>query len=127
MTRLWRFRFAAVLACSVILAAGCASAPKPAGDAPATPPKLLVSSRPELRFSPRTPGRPVDIRVEVQIDANGRPNIETLKVTGQGAVDNRDAVATWLQSAQFQPAQRAGHAVPGTFKTRFRVEVHRTL
>src|SRR5688572_26678996 len=124
MIRRWGIR-AAVLTGAVILAGGCASAPRPADDDRLTSPKLLSSPRPELRIARGAQGRPVDIRVEVQIDATGRPNIETLRVTGSGAADNRDLIAAWLQSSQFEPARRDGRSVPGTFKTRFRLAVRR--
>jgi len=107
-----------------MLAGGCASAPKPARDG-VTPPKLLSGLRPDLRFPRLGPGRAVDIRVEVQIDANGRPDVETLRITGDGAAENRDVITRWLQTSSFQPAQRDGRSVPGTFRTGFRVEVRR--
>src|SRR5688572_165287 len=124
MIRLRRFS-PATLVGLVMLAGGCASAPKPADNDKLTSPKLISSPRPELRFSRGSQARPVDIRVEVQIDAAGRPNIETLRVTGSGAADNRDLIAAWLQSSQFEPARRDGRSVPGTFKTRFRLAVRR--
>jgi hypothetical protein len=57
----------------------------------------------------------------VQVDSTGQPALETLRVTGLGAEQNRDVVATWLRSSHFQPAQRDGHPVPGVFQTHIEV------
>lgn len=63
----------------------------------------------------------LDLRVQVRVDAAGRPDLETLRVTGLGAAENRDVIATWLERARFRPAQAAGQAVAGVFQTRFEV------
>jgi len=65
----------------------------------------------------------MNIRVDVLVDATGRPDMETLHITGVGAAENRDAVANWLTRARFRPAQQAGQPVHGVFKTRFEMSV----
>jgi hypothetical protein len=67
----------------------------------------------------------LDIRIEVPIDAVGRPDVEALKVTGQGATDNRDVIRNWLLTARFQPAQHEGKPVPGVYRDRFIGEIRR--
>ncbi len=59
-----------------------------------------------------------DLSVEVHVDTAARPDLETLRVTGRGAAENRDAVTTWLRGARFRPARRAGRPVEGVFRTR---------
>lgn len=65
----------------------------------------------------------MNIRVDVLVDATGRPDLETLHVTGVGSAENRDAVANWLTRARFRPAQQASQPVPGVFKNRFEMSV----
>lgn len=113
------------LTLTLLVGGSCASG----GSRPAAAPRIvapvMVSRfRPDFRLSPRPrDGVVLDMRVEVSVDAAGRPEMGTLRVTGMGAMENRDAVAAWLQSALFQPAQQAGRAVPGIFRERMMVRV----
>jgi len=89
---------------------------------------MLSNVRPDLRLpSGRPTGLVLDIRITVHVDSMGRPNMETLDMSGQGASDNRDIVAEWVRSSRFRPAQRAGQPVEGVFQTRIqaRSEVRR--
>jgi hypothetical protein len=83
-------------------------------------PGLLSSARTDWRMpsAPRD-GRVLDLRVAVQIDSAGQPDLSTLRVTGLGASENRDAAATWVRNSRFRPAEQAGRAVPGLFEARF--------
>jgi hypothetical protein len=92
------------------------------------PPTLVRGPGPDWRLpSPPREGIVLDLRVEVQVDSTGRADPETLRLTGVGAPEHRDAVATWLRNARFRPARQAGRAVPGVFRTRveLRAEVRR--
>jgi hypothetical protein len=89
---------------------------------------MLTRSRAEWRVpSGRRTGVVVDLRVEVRVGADGKPDMQTLTVTGLGASENRDVAAEWLQESRFQPALKDGQPVAGTFKTRvqLRGEVRR--
>jgi hypothetical protein len=112
-----------VLAAASLVATACASAGRTREDAARVrPPTLLASPRPEWRYpSPPREGRVLDLRVEVQVDSAGQPDLETLRVTGLGAAENREAVVTWVRNARFRPAEQAGRPVPGLFQTRFAV------
>jgi hypothetical protein len=93
------------------------------------PPRMLRGSPPELRVpSGGSAGRdPVRVSIEVLVDAAGQPDLRTLRVTGNGAAENREALARWIQNAAFQPARRAGEPVAAVYKTSLgvRVEVRR--
>lgn len=75
-----------------------------------TPPFLRISSMPASGRSP------IRVAFEVLIDAEGRPDMSTFKVTGFGAAENRDAFASWIQQSTFSPARRGGIAVPGVYR-----------
>ncbi|BAH40404.1 hypothetical protein GAU_3362 [Gemmatimonas aurantiaca T-27] len=90
---------------------------------------MLSRSRAQWRVPSGVPrsGMVMDLRIEVLVGPDGKPDIETLRVTGLGAAENRDVVVGWLQESRFQPAQKDGQPVSGTFKTRvqLRGEVRR--
>jgi hypothetical protein len=106
-----------------LLGTACTSGSRsPRDSAAVRPPALLSSPRPEWRYPlPPRDGRVLDLRIEVQVDGTGQPDLETLRVTGLGADQNRDLVAGWLRNSRFQPAQRDGRPVPGVFQTRIEV------
>ncbi len=79
----------------------------------------MSSSRPQWRTPSGSPtGVVLDLRIAVRVDAAGRPDLETLEVTGLGATENREEAIAWVRSARFRPAEQAGQAVDGTFRTR---------
>lgn len=96
------------------LSTGCAS--RPTASNRVSDPSMLSSNRADWRLPL---GRAtLDFRITIHIDATGRPDLETLEITGLGAMDNREVAVAWLQSARFRPAQRASQAVEGIFRTR---------
>lgn len=111
------------------LVVGCASG---SGGAPRAPrksdPVLISSMRPDLRYpQTRVSGTMIDMRIQVDVDATGAADIETLRVTGPGTGENLEIISSWLRAARFKPAQQGGQAVRGTFRTRIeaRAEVRR--
>lgn len=86
---------------------------------------LQRGAPPELRlYSIPASGRPaLRLRIEVLIDASGRPDMKTLKVIGPGAAENRAAIERWIEQAMFRPAQRGGQPVPGIYRTGFEVRI----
>lgn len=105
-------------------AGGCASgsAGSPVPQRGVTPPVMVSTNRPELKFPTRPVNGPVlDLRISVEVDSLGQPSLGTLRVTGLGAADNHDVIERWVQTARFQPARRAGQAVGGIYKTRVQV------
>lgn len=63
------------------------------------------------------------MHIRVMVDAQGRPDLTTLRVTGLGAAENRTAIEQWINGATFRPAMRNGQPVSGLFETRFEVRV----
>lgn len=130
-TRLtWLPTIAATLAMALSAACAKPSAPTPEPNAepaePTEPPRMLSrGSFPELRISgPNPADRPVArIRIQVMIDPQGRPDLNTLRVSGLGASENRLAIERWISSASFRPAMRNGQPVSGLYETRFEVRV----
>ncbi len=110
---------------TAVIAGGCAtgSAGNPSTPRGVSPPTMLSTNRPDLKFPSRPANGPVlDLRISVEVDSLGQPNLQTLQVTGLGAADNRDVIERWVQTARFQPARQGGAAVGGVYKTRVRVE-----
>ena len=110
---------------------GCArtNAPESAAAQPVErdePPRMLQRGRPpELRiYSIPASGRaPIRLQIEVLIDSYGQPDMRTLKLTGIGAAENRDAIERWIEQATFRPARRGGQPVPGTYRTGLEVRI----
>ena len=110
---------------------GCARANtrEPATAQPAErdePPRMLQrGAPPELRiYSIPASGRaPIRLQIEVLVDSRGQPDMKTLKVTGIGAAENREAIERWIQQAIFRPAQRGGQPVAGTYRTGLAVRI----
>ena len=98
-----------------------------------TPPRMVSSGRLEVPFTtvrvvdgrtPRAAARAYRApwSIAVTVDAEGRPDVSTLVVTGippQDEAVTREAVTKWLLAARFEPARRDGVAVPGRFQRRF--------
>lgn len=94
------------------VSAACASASQnPASkEGKITPPlQLRAGPRPEIREE-------VDLRMEVLIDANGEPDMKTLKVIGKGSGSNHAALEDWIRNSTFRPAMQNGHPVPAVIK-----------
>ena len=116
-------RFAIVVAVTAAsLMTGCSKNPDPTPE-PARertePPRMLTRGTfPQLSISgPNPAGRPVvRMRLEVQIDPLGRPDMETLKITGIAGPENRLAIERWLESASFRPAMQNGEPVRGVYE-----------
>lgn len=124
------------LSCAVVIliglgAVGCAraNAPESAAAQPAQrdePPRMLQrGAPPELRIYniPASGRAPIRLQIEVVIDSRGQPDMKTLKVTGMGAAENREAIERWIEQAIFRPAQRAGQPVAGTYRTGLAVRI----
>ena len=114
----------------LILAASCASSgagTKSAGDEPDVRPRMISRlTPPMLRISsiPASGRAPIRVlRFEVLIDTEGQPDMSTFRVTGMGAAENRDALASWIQQSMFTPATRGGIAVPGVYRGSLEVRV----
>ena len=94
------------------------------GVARVRPPELLSRSRPDLVAVGVTPNAPrprTVVELEVSVKPDGMPDMNTLKITGQGASANRAAVTTWVQGLRFRPATQEGVPVVGTYKESFSV------
>ena len=90
------------------------------------PPRMVQRGRPpELRIYniPSSGRAPIRLQIEVVIDSRGQPDMKTLKVTGMGAAENRQAIEQWIEQATFRPAQRGGQPVPGTYRTGLQVRI----
>jgi hypothetical protein len=92
-----------------------------AGGKVKTPPRRLDSTRPDLRTpitQPRDSGRPEHVlSIEVWIDAEGRPEMNTLRIGGAAGTANRGEVERWVAAGAYAPARdAAGNAVRGEFR-----------
>jgi len=112
-----------VLAALAAISLGCASSGGSGTRKPVVrPPELLSRTRPELvpvGVTPNAPRPRTVVDLEVQVKPDGTPDLNTLKISGQGASANRAAVTTWVQGLRFKPATQDGLPVVGTYKTSF--------
>ena len=90
------------------------------------PPRRLDGTFPELVIVGRMPGsteraqRFLDVSVYIGVD--GRPEMETLRVTGAGEVENRDAIRRWIEGASFDAGKDGlGRPTRGQYRVRIRV------
>jgi hypothetical protein len=116
----------ATMAVALTLSFGCARASAPQPAVREEPPRILQRGAPPelvLYNIPASGRAPIRLRIEVLIDASGRPDMKTLKVTGVGAAENRAAIERWIEQAIFRPAQRNGQPVAGTYRTGFEVRI----
>ena len=93
---------------------------------PDTPPRV-VSTQP-MRISVQrvaragesmSPGAALgqpDVSYSVVVEADGRPNLSTLRIGGKDGIANRDAIQQWIASAQFAPALLDGVPVAAEFR-----------
>lgn len=117
-------RLVLTLSLVVLPLAACASAGGTSATTTTRAPIMQAAPPPEFRLSSRPQeGRVLDVRIEVAIDATGRPDMSTLRVTGLGSGENKDAIATWFMLARFQPALQNGQPVAGVYRTRLEVRV----
>jgi hypothetical protein len=114
-----------VLVLALVLSVGCASAPRADGTTTSatkdhvTPPvRLRAGPSPELREEVR-------LTIEVLIDAEGIPDLRTLKVTGKGAGSAHAAIEDWIRTSAFTPGKRNGVAVPAVYKTGLQTRIQR--
>jgi len=124
------------LSCAFIIlltlgSVGCgrANTPEPAAAQPVErdePPRIVQGGRPpELRLYniPASGRAPIRLQIEVAIDSYGHPDMKTLKVTGMGAAENRQAIERWIEQAIFRPAHRGGQPVAGIYRTGIAVRI----
>ena len=128
---------ARLLTCAMALlpAIGCISGTSgaTAGDRTATasarsePPRMMRGNPPQLSVpSGSAAGRDaLRVTIEVLVDADGRPDMKTLRVTGRGGAENREAIARWIQDSAFRPARHAGQPVAGVYRTTIAARVVR--
>jgi len=115
-------RFVLTVALVVLPLASCASAGGTSATTATRAPVMLAGPRPDFKLPSRPQeGRLLDMQIEVAIDATGRPDVSTLRVTGLGSGDNKDAVVTWITLAKFKPALQGGQPVAGVYRTRLEV------
>lgn len=94
------------------------SAPSSTAERLDAPKMVLRASTLQLQVPRSTSARPpVRVTIEVMVDSTGMPEMATLRLTGYGAVENREALTNWIQQATFQPAYRGGQPVRGLYRT----------
>jgi hypothetical protein len=55
------------------------------------------------------------VNVTVDVEANGKADLNTLSLSGSAGEYNRKAIAEWLRKTTFRPAKRNGVPVRATF------------
>lgn len=60
--------------------------------------------------------RPANLKYEVVILTDGKPDMATLTITGISASQFREAIAEFVGAARFEPAMQDGVPVPSMFR-----------
>ena len=103
-----------VITSCCILLLGCATA----SSNRTVPPRLMTRTNMPQLSMPSAPGAsraPMTLVIEVEVDEEGRADVNTLKLSGQGTTENRAAIEHWLGTVTFLPAQQNGVAVRGLY------------
>ena len=94
---------------------------------PDTPPRVLSQAQP-LRITRvvrvpaggQSPGamgmRRPDLSYSVVVGTDGQPDLSTLRVTGDGGREDREAITQWLLGVKFAPALLDGVPVRAEFR-----------
>lgn len=56
------------------------------------------------------------VNVKVDVEANGKADLNTLELSGSAGEYNRKAITEWLKKTVFRPAKRNGVPIRATFK-----------
>src|SRR5436309_3454383 len=100
-------RFASISAALVLFCGACASAGAGTGAAGITPPTLLnPSSHPDFNLVASRYDTSVRLDLQVWVDAQGKPEIDSFRLTGNGADRYNDSFKQWIASMQFHPARQ---------------------
>ncbi len=111
----------AALAASFILlpAAALAQLPassptRPAAPDRITPPIPLGNTR--LVLAAPFPDTIYAVNVRVDVEANGKADLNTLELSGSAGEYNRKAITEWLKATAFRPGKRNGIPERATFR-----------
>jgi hypothetical protein len=103
-----------VVAPSVAFAQLPATSPRPALPDRITP--AVPISGPRLVLAAPYADTIYAVNVSVDVEANGKADINTLQLSGSAGDYNRQAVITWLKATTFRPAKRNGVPERATFR-----------
>jgi len=107
------------------LAASVIAAPAAFAQLPATTPRPTLPDRitppvpiagPRLVLAAPFADTIYAVNVSVDIEANGKADVNTLQLSGSAGDFNRQAVITWLKATTFRPAKRNGVPERATFR-----------
>jgi len=56
------------------------------------------------------------VNVSVDVEANGKADLNTLELSGSAGEYNRKAITEWLKKTTFRPAKRNGIPIRATFR-----------
>jgi hypothetical protein len=56
------------------------------------------------------------VNVTVDVEANGKADLNTLELGGSAGEFNRKAITEWLKKTSFRPAKRNGVPIRSTFR-----------
>ena len=56
------------------------------------------------------------VNVTVEVEANGKADLNTLSLSGSAGEYNRTAITEWLRKTTFRPAKRNGVPIRATFR-----------
>jgi hypothetical protein len=93
------------------------------GSGKSQPPRRLDRTMPDIRLSgpmPSSTDRAKQfLQITVTINPDGRPDINTLRINGPGAVENRDVITSWIVGGLYTPGKDGlGRPIAAPYKVR---------
>ena len=113
------FRHVALVTSLVVLPAVAfaqvpASSVRPAGPDRVSPPIPLGNT--QLVLAAPFADTIYAVNVTVDVEANGKADLNTLALSGSAGEYNRKAITEWLKKTTFRPARRNGVPIRATFR-----------
>jgi hypothetical protein len=120
MTTVFRSIRHIVLATSFVVLPGVAFAQLPASSArPALPDRVsppIPLGNTQLVLAAPFADTIYAVNVSVEVEANGKADLNTLDLSGSAGEYNRKAITEWLKKTAFRPAKRNGVPIRSTFR-----------
>lgn len=120
MTSIARFLRPAMLAAALIVLPAAAFAQVPSSSARSALPDRVSPPIPlgnaKLVLAAPFADTIYAVNVSVDVEANGKADLNTLELSGSAGEYNRKAITEWLRKTTFRPAKRNGVPVRATFR-----------
>lgn len=126
MSRIFLLRRFACAALLIVPA--CSQGHVAASPVGATPPRMTSTLHPQLApldnlSAAALRDAVMQVEIAVMVDADGRPDMSTLKLAGNATSNNRTAITEWIANSTYEPGRRDGVPVRSEFRSTLKTKV----